>query len=222
MWETGSLNPYTYQGNFQKYFIGTGDYIKGISFDTSTTNAAINAFGVFLFLEKRKWGMLLLCLSCLLLTGSNLVNLLLLICLVFLIFFRTGKDQKSIIILCMIPMIVFWARVSPQNNNYIASAYKKLTGSQAAVTREKEIPLIQQPDDFLTPDQKKEKFALLYLDSIRKVLTDRFEAAQGSADFAYFAAEEKPVVPVANIHSAAYQHKDDTNTLRREWMEFTE
>ena len=27
MWETGSLNPYTYQGDYQKYFIGTGHYI---------------------------------------------------------------------------------------------------------------------------------------------------------------------------------------------------
>ena len=87
MLETGSINPYTYQGDFQKYFIGTGDYIKGISFDTSTANAAINAFGVFLFLEKKKWGMLLLCLGCLLLTGSNLVNFLLLTGLLFLFIF---------------------------------------------------------------------------------------------------------------------------------------
>ena len=29
--ETGTLNPYTYQGDYQKYFINTGDYIKGIT-----------------------------------------------------------------------------------------------------------------------------------------------------------------------------------------------
>ena len=48
IWETGYLNPYTYQGQFQKYFISTGDYIRGLTFDTSTTNAVLNAFGCIL------------------------------------------------------------------------------------------------------------------------------------------------------------------------------
>ncbi|MGH2564862.1 MAG: hypothetical protein ACRDE5_10125, partial [Ginsengibacter sp.] len=46
VYKTGAVNPYLYQGEYQKYFISTGDYIKGISFDTSTTNAVLNAFGV--------------------------------------------------------------------------------------------------------------------------------------------------------------------------------
>ena len=48
VWETGYLNPYTYQGEFQKYFISTGDYVRGLTFDTSTTNAVLNAFGCIL------------------------------------------------------------------------------------------------------------------------------------------------------------------------------
>ena len=48
--ETGVINAYRYQGNFQKYFIGTGDYIKGITFDTSTTNAVFKCiWGNLLF-----------------------------------------------------------------------------------------------------------------------------------------------------------------------------
>ena len=221
MWETGSINPYTYQGDFQKYFIGTGDYIKGISFDTSTANAAINAFGVFLFLEKKKWSMLLLCLGCLLLTGSNLVNFLLLICLLFLFIFRSGREQKSIIILCMLPMIIFWARVSPQNNNYITSAYKKvLNPDQPGQPKEKEIPIIERPDTLLTAEQKKEKIVTIYLDSVRKELSSRLKQGDGLASTAFIAAEEKPLVPVANIHTPQYQHKDDTNETRKEWMQF--
>ena len=52
IWETGYFNPYTYQGQFQKYFISTGDYIRGLTFDTSTTNAILNAFGCIYFLSK--------------------------------------------------------------------------------------------------------------------------------------------------------------------------
>src|ERR1700759_253781 len=37
MFETGTLNPYLFQGEHQKSFLGTGDYIKGLTFDMSTT-----------------------------------------------------------------------------------------------------------------------------------------------------------------------------------------
>jgi hypothetical protein len=52
IWEIKALNPYLYQGQYQKYFIGTGDYIRGLTFDTSTTNAVINAMGVIYFLVR--------------------------------------------------------------------------------------------------------------------------------------------------------------------------
>jgi hypothetical protein len=61
MWETGAINPYTYQGEHQKYFIGAGDYIKGLTFDTSATNAILNAFGVIYFLYKKKPAMVFIC-----------------------------------------------------------------------------------------------------------------------------------------------------------------
>ena len=54
VWEIGQINPYRYQGNYQKYFIGTGDYIKGLTFDTSTTNAVISALGVIYFYIRKK------------------------------------------------------------------------------------------------------------------------------------------------------------------------
>eukprot|EP01039_Chlorochromonas_danica_P015397 gene15397-18091_t len=44
MIDAHAINPFRYQGQYQKYFLGTGDYIKGVTFDISTTNAVINAF----------------------------------------------------------------------------------------------------------------------------------------------------------------------------------
>ena len=52
--KTGVLNPYLYRGECQKYFLNTGDYIKGLTFDTSITNAILNAFGVIYFFNKKR------------------------------------------------------------------------------------------------------------------------------------------------------------------------
>jgi hypothetical protein len=51
---------------YQKYFIGTGDHIRGITFDTSTTNAVLNAFGIVYFLLRKQMVMALLCMAVLL------------------------------------------------------------------------------------------------------------------------------------------------------------
>ncbi|MEO6633708.1 MAG: hypothetical protein ABIN13_18345, partial [Mucilaginibacter sp.] len=118
VWETGALNPYRYQGEYQKYFIGTGDYIKGITFDTATTNAALNALGVLYFLIRKNNLMVLVCMVVLLFTGSNFLNMALILLFALLFIFRTTRDQKSIIVVCLMLMVVFMGRVSPQNDKY--------------------------------------------------------------------------------------------------------
>ena len=97
MIKTGAINPYLYQGEYQKYFIGTGDYIRGISFDTSTTNAALNGFGVIYFLSKKNVKMMMLCMIILLMTGSNITNFLLAAVLLLMFIFKTDRDQKSLV-----------------------------------------------------------------------------------------------------------------------------
>jgi hypothetical protein len=74
--EIGFINPYRYQGLYQKYFIGTGDFIRGITFDTSTTNAVISAAGIFYGICRRRIALSLCCMVVLLMTGSNFTNLL--------------------------------------------------------------------------------------------------------------------------------------------------
>jgi hypothetical protein len=133
IWETKALNPYLYQGMYQKYFIRTGDYVKGLSFDTSTTNAMINAFGVVYFLKRKKGWMLLCCMACLLATGSNFTNLLLLGTFIYLFLFDSDKEQKGGILLCVLMGAVFLGKVSPQNNHYTEETLKGfLRKSQAA------------------------------------------------------------------------------------------
>src|SRR5579859_177443 len=80
--QAGSLNPYTYQGLHQKYFISTGDFIRGITMDGSVTAAIISAFGLFYFLYRGRRALSILCMVTLLLAGSNWVDLLLAVILV--------------------------------------------------------------------------------------------------------------------------------------------
>ncbi|HTK22447.1 MAG TPA: hypothetical protein VL442_23175, partial [Mucilaginibacter sp.] len=115
IWETGYFNPYTYQGQFQKYFISTGDYIRGLTFDTSTTNAVLNAFGCIYFLTKKNVLMPLLCMAVMLLTASNFTNMILLLCFGILFIFKSTRDQKSLIAICSMFLVVFMVKVSPQN-----------------------------------------------------------------------------------------------------------
>jgi hypothetical protein len=166
--ETHALNPYTYQGQYQKYFISTGDFIKGLTFDTSTTNAILNAFGVIYFLTKKNTIMTLACMAVLLLTASNFTNIFLLIILAGLFIFNSSRDQKSVIVICLMFLVLFIGKISPQNNAYVVKTlkiifYQKNISGPVPVNR---APLTMRPDSLLNPDEKRQKLAMLYLDSL--------------------------------------------------------
>lgn len=225
IWETGSINPYRYQGQYQKYFIGTGDYIKGITMDTSTTNAILNGLGVIYFLVRKKYLLTILCMSVLLLTGSNISNLLIFGTLAYLFIFRTDKAQKSIIVVCMMLLLVFLVKISPQNNQYIESLYNRLLNKPGVIygAAAKQIRITDRPDSTLNADELKQKFAQLYLDSLSRITNENPKTIQPASitnPILEVVAKEKPVIPKPNIHTPAFQHRDDTTTQLRELLAF--
>lgn len=217
--ETGTINPYRYQGDHQKYFIGTGDYIKGISFDTSTTNAVLNAMGVIFFLYKNRTTFVLLCMLVLLLTGSNMINILLVFTLLLVFIFRSGRYQKSSIVICFALLAVFWMKVSPQNNSYISGAWRNFfhqpePGKHGTAPL---LPLTLRPDSTLTPVEKREKIARLYVDSITTAMAKvKVTAVQKVLPDTVLSVTGKPRLPEDNIHTAAFQHKWDTTVLQKQ------
>ncbi|RYY87465.1 MAG: hypothetical protein EOO15_11795, partial [Chitinophagaceae bacterium] len=198
--ETGALNPYRYQGNFQKYFINTGDYIKGLSFDTSTTNAVLCATGLLLFAQRGRWVVAVASLFALVLTASNLLNVLTLAALLFLFFFRSGRAQKSILALCLLPFLVFWARISPQNTSYAGLVLGLSTPKAAAAA-----PTISATAPTL--ESLREAFARHWLDSMGGRLAAVAPVNVHTA--------ERPALPADNIHSPAFQHRDDSGATRQ-------
>lgn len=224
VFETGTINAYRYQGDYQKYFIGTGDYIKGISFDTSTTNAILNAFGVIYFLLKGKNLMTVLCMGVLLLTSSNITNLMLCGVLIFVFLFQSSKTQKSMIIICIVMAITFLIKISPQNNNYVADGYRKIFNIQSGAkkTTSNSIPITQRPDSTLTKDEKKQKIAQSYLDSIATASLEekKKKSIAQSVLTPSPGPKEKPEIPGDSIHTAAFQYWRDTSTDERILLQF--
>ena len=234
--ETGHINPYRYQGNYQKYFIGTGDYIKGVTLDTSTTNAVLNAMGIIYYLVRKKYVMLLLCMLVLLLTGSNITNLLLVLVLIYLFIFNTNRDQKSIIIVCLAMLTIFLVKISPQNNKYIKNLYNRLSTD---FPKEKPVYLnttsiTEVPDSVLNPEERKKKIAQLYLDSVQsegktqnvststapKVFVVNPKMPPERGNVARVKIIEKPIIPKDSIHTPTFQHKNDTTVTEKNLLTF--
>ncbi len=211
--ETGSLNPYRYQGMYQKYFIGTGDYIRGISFDTSTTNAILNALGVVYFLFRRQMLLSILCMSVMLLTSSNFTNLLMVACLLLLFILKSNRVQKSMITVYFSMMVAFLVNVSPQNNDYAINIAGKTLGRTDAGARENIIPAdpAALPDSMLTVEQRKERAARTYLDSVTL-------AQQTAGD----TPVKLPVlkIPKVNIYAPEYERKADSSAIRLQAIHF--
>ncbi len=212
MWDAGDINPYTYQGMYQKYFISTGDKLTGVSFDVSTTNAIIHSLAVIWFLGRQKMLLVLVSMIAMLLTASNFINLLFGTTLLFLFIFQSTRNQKSIIVICLFFAVLFLIRISPQNNQY---ASNKLFGS-----KNQSATGMQGKD---TIDPKKE-IAKKYLDSlvaIKNAVAAKTET-KVALEMVSITAVSKPSLPKANIHSESYQRRKDTTQLQKQLLAFAE
>ncbi len=231
IWQTGAINPYNYQGEYQKYFIGTGDYIMGLSFDTSTTNAVLCAFGVIYFITRNNIGMAFTSMIVFLLTGSNFVNLMLMLILILVFCFKSNRNQKSIILICFMFLVVFMAKVSPQNNKYVLGSISNLyyDPGQDTVAIQTATLISHQPKKkaVASPEEIKRKFAQDYIDSICTV-DARFNkpAVIQTAHIITTAQSAFPVykgrifIVSPNLNKPQYQTATDTTDEERRLLAF--
>jgi hypothetical protein len=220
LWEIGWRNPFLYQGQYQKYFINTGDYIKGISFDTSTTNAIINCFGIVYFLFRKKYLLLLACMATLLLTASNFSILVLLLAFAGIFALNSTREQKSIMVVCAAMLVIFFIKCSPQNENYVSDTISKFfLKTKKIIPAGKEIPIRERPDSLLTTETRKEKIATLYLDSLEREHARKDFIAGKPFTAARF---EKPAIPKDSIHTASFQWKRDTTVFQHQLLAYIE
>ncbi len=220
MVDAHSINPFRYQGQYQKYFLGTGDYIKGITFDISTTNAVINAFGVVYFLTRKIPLMVLTCMIVLLLTASNFMNITLLLVLAGLFAFKTNRDQKSLIVICCMFLIVFLAKVSPQNNQYVHETFKNIINPPHPPFN---TVTLNTTDSSKDPDFTRRKFAKQYLDSIKAIAS---KSGINNRSLAALPANlpktgaGRIILIGADINTPPYQTPTDTPAEQRKLLAF--
>ncbi|SDS09783.1 hypothetical protein SAMN05216490_0536 [Mucilaginibacter mallensis] len=211
--EIHAINPYTYQGNYQKYFIGTGDYIKGITFDTSNTNAILNTIGVIYFLDKKKPFMVLICMAVMLLTCSNFMNIILLLILSGIFIFKSTRDQKSLIAACVVMLVVFMLKVSPQNNQYVINITKYVFLQEKPEQRSL---ITQTAEPVLSPDEQKQKIAQSYLDSVSRASIPKNRIIKPVFATTIPATKNgRIIIPGADINSAPYQSLTTTPVEQR-------
>jgi hypothetical protein len=122
IFKIGDINPFTFTGNNFQYHMSTGDYIKGISFDASSTNAFISLFGFIYYTTNRKYLLGIISFIVLLFTNSNMVNMILLTMLIIL-FFQRGRFIKSLVVCFTGIIVVFYTQISPQASAYIMNNF---------------------------------------------------------------------------------------------------
>jgi hypothetical protein len=107
----------------------------------------------------------------LLLTASNFINLTLMLVLALLFIFKSTRDQKSVIANCLMFLVVFMAKISPQNNQYVVETFKNTFHKKPpsflnTLVVDKKITIEPSPETI------KRKFAKHYLDSL-SVIDDK-------------------------------------------------
>lgn len=220
-WDAGVVNPYTYQGMWQKYFIGTGDLLTGISFDVSNTNALLNSFGLVYFLSRNKMPLALFCMLALALTASNFTTILALAVLLFLFIFQSTRNQKSTIVVCFVLLTIFMTRVSPQNSRYAVDTYKKVFAiKKNSPSQEKDtVSLLNKPDSLLTAEERKKKTATRFVDSLKRERI-RMNAGKASPGAGFTALKKKPSLPKPDIHSDSFQRRKAITAFQKHLRSF--
>jgi len=172
VFETGSVNPYTYKGLNQKYYMSTGDFITGITFDAPVTTAFICAFGILYFLYRKQFLLSLASMAALLIMASNFANLVLVAVFVFAFVFWSSRIQKSVILICVVMLIVFMAKISKKNNEHVGRIFYQIIDKPYDLPPVKVFTLDElkkAPDSLLTPEEQRKKYARNFIDSMNTI-----------------------------------------------------
>ncbi|HEV3414412.1 MAG TPA: hypothetical protein VG101_18155 [Puia sp.] len=120
MYSSGTINPY----NFKTTNFGnsTGDLIKGIFLGPSYLNMMISSFFLFFFLVRQNYRLALAAFLVILLTTSNLCNMILLPVLVAFLIFSRRKKARVWAAGFLALFAAFYLLVTPSNLKYIRSS----------------------------------------------------------------------------------------------------
>jgi hypothetical protein len=172
VFETGVINPYAYKGLNQKYYMSTGDYISGITFDAPVTTAFICAFGLLYFLFRKRFLLSLACMAALLIMASNFANLVLIAVFIFAFIFWSTRIQKSFMLIYSVMLIVFMVKISQKNNEHVGRIFYQIINKPYDLPPVKVFTIAElkkMPDSVLTFEEKRKKHAQNFIDSMNVI-----------------------------------------------------
>jgi hypothetical protein len=142
----------------------------------------------------------------------------LLLILAFLFLFKSSSDQKSLIIICLMFLVVFMAKISPQNNEYVIKTIKNIFYLYKKTTA---TPVIKKPDVVPGPEEKKRAIAIRYLDSIRYIMNNR-ELHQTPSRATQLPKTDKGRILIIgpNINKPPYLTSTDTTPEQKRLLNF--
>jgi len=220
VFETGAINPYAYKGFNQKYYMSTGDYITGITFDAPVTTAFFCAFGLLYFLYRKQFLLSLACMAALLIMASNFANLVLIAVFIFAFIFWSSRIQKSFMLIYTVMLIVFMAKISQKNNEHVGRIFYQVIDKPYDLPPVKVFTISElkvMPDSMLTFEERRKKHAQNFIDSMN--------AIRLGAD--YKAPENvltKKSMPDTNpkIKDTGFYEFHETEAVKRKINRFTE
>ncbi len=149
-------------------------------------------------------------------TASNRTNFLIAGIFVYLFIFQTNRIQKSVIIICLSFLLIFIAKISPQNNQYTLEIIKKIFKKDKGTLQSTPVgSLREKPDSLLNAEEKKQKIALLYIDSVSEVLREQRKLSR----YPEPAILRKIQSFEPNIHTLPFQRIRDTTRMQEKLME---
>jgi hypothetical protein len=119
------------------------------------------------------------------------------------------------------------SKISPQNDNYVIEAYNKVFNNKVEqkAKEKNNILLTEKPDSILNSEEKKQKIAMLYLDSLNKITSEikrkedslKHPGQQQASQIQY---ASKPFIPKPSIHTEPFQRRRDTTIFQKELLDF--
>ena len=163
--------------------------------------------------------MVLICMTVLLLTCSNFINLVLLSILAGIFLFKSTRDQKSLILICVMFLVVFMVKGSPQNNNYTIQTFKNIIHPPRPPFTE--VAVIAKPDSNTGPNAKKRAIAKNYLDSIKRLNEKALNIPpQQTTQNIPETRQGRLIIVGPDINTPPYQTPTDTSNEQRLLLAF--
>ena len=138
----------------------------------------------------------------------------------FFFIFKSSRDQKSLLVVCIVFLVVFMGKISPQNNDYLINTIKTIVYQRSIKSPwpQNPIPVTQRPDSTLNPEEKKQKIAMLYIDSIHD--TYKKPVIKTAVGIVLITDAGKIELPKPDLNAPVYQNLGTTPPEQKQLADF--